>query len=217
TPSPIATPSASATPSPSRTDIDRKNVPPPRPSLTASESAIATPDVKNVRSAIATPSLIATPSPSRAPRSYIFWYFNIRLLPVANVYWRMTSPDHGKLNPAIVVRGWGPSFVVSSGAPSGRPLERSDLTDWARVIPPAMLSSPVPCSSMLKPARGCAVYMSSALTRFGVSRGFAWSIKAAAPDAIAADTEVPLRYIILESPPELRPVSSAGKLVTSWL
>src|SRR5262249_37929532 len=213
----MAPPPAGATRSPSRTDIDRKNVPPPRPSLTGRESAIATPAVNKVRSATATPSLIATPSPSRAPRSYIFWYFNIKLLPVANVYCRITSPDHGKLNPAIVVRGWGASFVVSSGAPSGRPLEISVLTDWARVIAPSMLSSPVPCSSMLNPAKGWAVYISSALTMFGVSRGFAWSINAAAPDATAADTEVPLRYIILESPPELRPVSSAGKLVTSWL
>jgi len=62
----------------------------------------------------------------------------------------------------------------------------------------------------LKPASGCAEYIKSALTRLGVSSGFAWSIRAAAPAATGVAIELPLRYICLRLSTGLTPASSAG-------
>src|SRR5690242_9911727 len=61
---------------------------------------------------------------------------------------------------------------------------------------PFTLSWPAPCSKLLAPFIGWAVYMRTALSRFGVSEGLASSKRAAAPDTTAVDIEVPLRYII---------------------
>src|ERR1051326_301232 len=70
---------------------------------------------------------------------------------------------------------------------------------------------------MLKPARGCAVYINNALTRFGVRLGFACSISAAVPAATGVAIEVPLRYIILRLSEPLTPASSEGVCVTRQL
>src|SRR5258706_11463358 len=89
------------------------------------------------------------------------------------------------------------ALATNSGAPSQVELERSVRTKRARRTAPSILISPMPCSNVLKPANGCAVYIRIALTRFGVSLGFAWSNNAAAPATTGVDIDVPLKYIIL--------------------
>src|SRR5437763_5847019 len=96
----------------------------------------------------------------------------------------------------MVVCGVGAVLVVSIGAPVGVQDVRSLLTNLASRIAPSMLISPAPCSNILKPARGCAVYIRIILTMFGVRFGLACSSRAAAPVATGADIDVPLKYII---------------------
>src|ERR1044071_4126805 len=108
-----------------------------------------------------------------------------------------TSPCvHGKVELETVVCGAGADCVSSADPKVGfnRP-NRSVRTIFARETAPAMLSWPAPWSSVLKPASGCAVYMSSILTRLGVKLEFASNSRAAAPETIGADTDVPLRYM----------------------
>ena len=50
---------------------------------------------------------------------------------------------------------------------------RSVRTSCANFTAPDTFSCPAPCSSMLKPGSGCAEYIKSAFTRFGVRCGFA--------------------------------------------
>src|SRR5262245_818792 len=82
--------------------------------------------------------------------------------------------------PAIVVDGVGTVDVVRSAAPSV--VGRVDFTRRVTRTAPSTFSWPAPCWSMLRPAIGCAVYIRIALTRFGVSFGFVWSMRATAPD-----------------------------------
>src|SRR5438093_1372115 len=89
---------------------------------------------------------------------------------------------------------------VSNGEPTTVVDERSFRTNFARRTAPSMFNSPAPCSSMLKPAKGCAVYIKIILMRLGVRLGFASSSTAAAPAATGAATEVPLRRIRFDFP-----------------
>jgi hypothetical protein len=66
---------------------------------------------------------------------------------------------------------------------------------------------------MLKPASGCAVYIKSALTRFGVSFGLACNISAAVPATIGVAIDEPLRYIMRRLSEPLTPASSCGLCV----
>src|SRR2546423_14447588 len=105
--------------------------------------------------------------------------------------------DQAKVSPATVVCGSGGTAVVSKGEPSGVEDDRSVRTSFAKRTAPSTFNSPAPCSNMLKPASGCAVYIKIILTMFGVSFGLSWSKRAAAPAAQGAGIEVPLRDIIL--------------------
>src|ERR1041384_4891103 len=104
---------------------------------------------------------------------------------------------HGKVYPSSVVYGAGGTVVISRFEPSGVEFERSVRTNFARRIAPSTLSSPVPCSSMLYPASGWAVYIRIILTRLGVSFGFACNNNEAAPETSGVAIEVPLIRIIL--------------------
>src|SRR5262252_8485452 len=104
--------------------------------------------------------------------------------------------DQLKVCPAIVVCGVGAVVVVNNGEPVGVTDERSVRTSLATRTAPSTFNSPAPCSSMLKPANGCAVYIKSALTMLGVSFEFACKSKAAAPATIGVAIDVPLKYII---------------------
>src|SRR5882672_7174458 len=102
--------------------------------------------------------------------------------------------DHVNVCPATVVCGLG-AGPVSIGVPDAVLDERSVRTSLARRIAPSTFNSPVPCSSMLKPLIGPAVYIRIILTMLGVSFGFAWSKRAAVPATTGVAIEVPLRYI----------------------
>src|SRR5919205_2557431 len=86
------------------------------------------------------------------------------------------------------VTGW-------SEAPSGW-LAKLARTFCANCTAPSTLSWPAPCSKVLKPASGCAVYIRIALTRLGVSALLARMTIAAAAATTGADMLVPERYII---------------------
>ena len=62
---------------------------------------------------------------------------------------------------------------------------------------PSMLSWPAPCSKVLKPLSGCAVYWRTILTMFGVSLGLACKSTATAPATVGVAIEVPLISITL--------------------
>src|ERR1044072_4198338 len=113
--------------------------------------------------------------------------------------------DHVNVRFAIVVSGAGRVSDVSKGEPTVVVELKSVRTARANCTAPATFSSPAPCSNMLNPAIGCAVYINNAFTRFGVKLGFAWSISAAVPAATGVDIEVPLKYIILRLSAPLTP------------
>src|SRR5713101_1787363 len=119
----------------------------------------------------------------------------------------MIPCDQVKVCPAIVVCGSGVepvSIALSCGV-----LEvRLVLIDLANRAAPSTLSSPVPCSSMLYPAIGPAVYINAILTMLGVRLGLICSINAAAPATTGVAIEVPLRYINRLLSEELTPASS---------
>src|SRR6266403_4189529 len=102
---------------------------------------------------------------------------------------------HAKVLPAIVVVGVGGFSEVNNGAPIGLVVPKSFRTNRASRIAPSILSSPAPCSNVLKPRSGWAVYIKKALTIFGVRVGLACNSKAAAPATIGVAMDVPLRYI----------------------
>ena len=64
--------------------------------------------------------------------------------------------------------------------------------DAASRTAPLAFSSPAPCARGVSPASSCAVYCRMALTAFGVSEGFAWSISATVPLTTGAAMLVPL-------------------------
>ena len=118
----------------------------------------------------------------------------ISALPVAYQCFKTMPCDQVNVWPPIVVCGSG-AGPVSKGLPAAVLAVMSARTSLASRIDPSTFSSPVPCSSMLKPASGSAVYIKIILIIFGVSFGFACSIRAAAPETIGVAIEVPLRYI----------------------
>src|SRR5882672_7200528 len=73
---------------------------------------------------------------------------------------------------------------------------RSVRIIFATATAPATFTWPAPCSNVLNPASGCAVYIKIIFTMFGVRLGFASSNNAAVPATTGAETEVPLMYII---------------------
>src|SRR5207237_8411632 len=92
--------------------------------------------------------------------------------------------DQVNVDPAIVVDGTGGTNVVKNGAPMGLLLPKSLRTRRATRIAPSTLSSPAPCSNVLKPWSGWAVYIKRAFTMFGVGLGLTWQSHAAAPATI---------------------------------
>src|SRR5918911_5028362 len=115
----------------------------------------------------------------------------------------------------MVVCGVGAAHVEhSSGSPSGVLDDRSVRTSLANLTAPSRLISPAPCSKLLKPASGCAVYMRIALIRLGVNFGLACKSKAAAPATTGVAIEVPLKYICLLEGEPLTLASRFGLLVT---
>src|SRR3989442_9889299 len=111
--------------------------------------------------------------------------------------------DQVNVDPAIVVEGTGGTNVVNNGAPMGLLLPKSLRTKRATRTAPSTLSSPAPCSNVLKPLSGWAVYINIAFTMFGVSVGLACKSNAAAPATTGEAIEVPLRYISLPLSAEL--------------
>src|SRR5882724_9491280 len=95
----------------------------------------------------------------------------------------------------MVVCELGAAWVSRAEPTTGVKPRRSLRTSFAIATAPATLSCPAPCSQLLKPANGCAVYIRIIFTMFGVRFGFASSSRAAAPATIGEDTEVPLIYI----------------------
>src|SRR5258707_5304949 len=117
----------------------------------------------------------------------------------------------------MVVCGAGSELVVRKGASCGVLEIRLGRTNCANCTAPLMLSSPVPCSSMLAPASGCAVYIRIALTMFGVRFGLACSSRAAAPATAGEAIEVPLKYIYFLLSALVTPASRDGFCVTRRL
>src|SRR5712692_2957335 len=109
----------------------------------------------------------------------------------------MTPCDQLNVYPAMVVCGNGGVSVVNSGEPTVVLDVKSGRISRAKRTAPSMLISPVPCSNMFQPESGCAVYMSRALTRFGVKFGLACRSSAAAPAATGVAIDEPFIYIIL--------------------
>ena len=105
-------------------------------------------------------------------------------------------------------------MLVNSNEPTGVLFVRSVRTSFANRTAPSMLTSPAPCSNMLAPASGCAVYIRIALTMFGVRPGFACSNRAAAPATIGVAIDVPLSSIMSLSPSLMAGLSSEGLAVT---
>src|SRR5437773_987827 len=95
----------------------------------------------------------------------------------------------------MVVSGVG-AGPDNKGAPTGVDDDKSVRTSLAKRTAPSIFSSPAPCSSILKAASSCDVYIRIILTRFGVSLGLACSSTATAPDTRGVETEVPLRLIL---------------------
>src|SRR5437868_3666826 len=110
--------------------------------------------------------------------------------------------------------GTGGVRVVKSGAPTVVVDDKSVRTSFANLTAPSMLISPAPCSSMLKLARGCAVYIRIALTMLGVNVGLACRRRAAAPAATGVAIDEPFMYIIFRPSTGLTPASSDGFCVT---
>src|SRR6266550_8198314 len=96
----------------------------------------------------------------------------------------------------MVVCGVG-AAAVSNGEPTVVEELRLVRTSLAMRTAPSMFNSPAPCSSILEPASGCAVYIRIILIMFGVSFGFASNRTAIAPATMGAETEVPLRRMLL--------------------
>src|SRR5258706_15064024 len=94
----------------------------------------------------------------------------------------------------MVVCGSG-ATLVNIALSCGVLDDRSVRTSLANRIAPSTFNSPVPCSSMLKPLIGPAVYIRIILIMLGVSLGLAWSKRAAVPATTGVAIEVPLRYI----------------------
>src|ERR671932_2203781 len=92
-------------------------------------------------------------------------------VPAAYALPRMMPLDQGKLYPLRVEEGTGSCADVNSGAPRGVADVRSVRTSLASLTAPSTLTWPAPCSNMLKPASGWAVYIRIALTMFGVRLG----------------------------------------------
>src|SRR4030095_8755454 len=109
-------------------------------------------------------------------------------------FWRIPPPQL-KVYPAIVVEAVG-AAPVSRSSPVSRP-DKSLRTRPASRTAPSRFNRPAPCSKLLTPASGCAVYSRSALTRFGLRFGFRWINRAAAPATVGLDIDVPLILIIL--------------------
>src|ERR1043165_7475744 len=122
----------------------------------------------------------------------------------------MIPCDQGKVKPSIDEDGLGGVDTISSGAPNKVAFDKSVRTSFAKRTAPSTFNSPAPCSRWLKPASGCAVNISTALTRFGVRREFAWSNKAAAPAATGVAIEVPDRYIMRRDAGWLASTFSSG-------
>src|ERR1051326_7599642 len=127
----------------------------------------------------------------------------------------MMPLDQGKLYPLRFEEGVGSCGGVKNGAPRGGADVRSVRTSLASLTAPSTLTWPAPCSNMLKPASGCAVYIRIVLTMFGVRLGLTCSSKAAAPATTGADIDVPLRYISLCSTVVVSSASSCGLRVSS--
>src|ERR1043166_126748 len=102
---------------------------------------------------------------------------------------------------------------VNNGLPTKVNEFKSVRTSFARRIAPSRFNSPAPCSSILKPASGCAVYIKIILIMFGVRLGLASSSTAAAPATIGLETEVPLRRIRFDFPGTARSGFDANKLL----
>src|SRR5689334_5331927 len=113
------------------------------------------------------------------------------------VEWLSINPwVQTKLKPEIVVCGAGEDCVSKLDPKHGFSRQsKSARTIFARPTAPATLSWPAPCSKVLKPASGWAVYISSTFTMFGVRLEFVSNSSAAAPATIGADIDVPLRYM----------------------
>src|ERR1051326_1872551 len=110
---------------------------------------------------------------------------------------------------AIVVCGSGAELV--SIAESCGVLELSlVLINFARRQAPSAFTSPVPCSNMLYPAMGSAVYINAIFTMFGVRLGLICNINAAIPETTGVAIEVPLKYISRLLSELLTPASSDG-------
>src|SRR5947209_11976502 len=83
--------------------------------------------------------------------------------------------------------------------------DKSFRTSLAKRIAPSIFSSPAPCSSILKPASGCAVYIKIILIKLGERLGLASSNKAAVPDTTGEAPEVRLILIRFVFPGIPRP------------
>src|SRR4051812_45261698 len=127
----------------------------------------------------------------------------------------MTMPcDQGNVYPESVVCGVGAVDVVRRADPTDVLLVRFVFTSFARRSAPSTLSCPVPCSRLLNPTSGWAVYIRIILTIFGVSLEFACSIIAIAPVTTGVETELPLRYIIRLFSDDVTCASSEGLFIT---
>src|SRR5882672_7450295 len=89
--------------------------------------------------------------------------------------------DQLKVWPATVVCEAGTALVVRKGAPVAVEFERSVRTNLATRTAPSTFNAPAPCSNMLKPLTGWAVYINRALIMFGVNWGFVCIRSAADP------------------------------------
>src|SRR5215831_1130100 len=103
--------------------------------------------------------------------------------------------DQANVCPLMVVSLVG-AAEVNKGAPSNVDADRSERISLASRNAPSILISPAPCSKVFDPGSGWAVNIRIALIRLGVRLGFTCNRSAAAPAAIGADMEDPLRYII---------------------